>query len=273
VCYHNSSGVNMDNLEMQKIEEFVALCDDFIENDHDFAVRRIHQIIKSIGASEELFRFFQEKLSVFNFDETFANCFIKTDDGFETHLPDDEDALFCLAFCVLSDIDSAKINISQFVNNYFDFDEDDPMDNFAHLMVEPMKDVVARTYNIYSYTDTNKGDEDEQDEEMEEAGHEPEQPEQNSTALFEGLDHVLSACEEIATNYRDELEAINSPKTEYDDAKYIFGAIITACREKNIELLNGLVIGLNYVAKKVKLIRSGVREISELIYDFYEQNC
>ena len=55
-----------------------------------------------------------------------------------------------------------------------------------------------------------------------------------------------------------------------DDLEFVVNSIIKACEKKDLMVINGLVIGLNYVSKKFKNVRHLVTDLNNLIYDYYE---
>lgn len=54
-----------------------------------------------------------------------------------------------------------------------------------------------------------------------------------------------------------------------DDATIIAEAIIEACELENLKLLNGLIIGFDRVAGKIKSIKFIYKELKDIIVDFY----
>ena len=57
---------------------------------------------------------------------------------------------------------------------------------------------------------------------------------------------------------------------ELDDVEFVVNSILKACEKRDLMVINGLVIGLNYVSKKFKNIRHLVADLNGLIYDYYE---
>ena len=55
-----------------------------------------------------------------------------------------------------------------------------------------------------------------------------------------------------------------------DDVEFVVNSILKACEKRDLMVINGLVIGLNYVSKKFKNIRHLVADLNGLIYDYYE---
>ena len=55
-----------------------------------------------------------------------------------------------------------------------------------------------------------------------------------------------------------------------DDLEFVLNSIIKACEKRDLMVVNGLVIGLNYVSKKFRNIRHLVSDLNNLIYDYYE---
>ena len=78
---------------------------------------------------------------------------------------------------------------------------------------------------------------------------------------------IQTVCDQMISALKYEKKR----KSEFDDAEFVINSIIESCNIKNLEVLNGLVIGLNYISKKVKSIKYGLEEVNELIYEFYNQ--
>ena len=55
-----------------------------------------------------------------------------------------------------------------------------------------------------------------------------------------------------------------------DDVEFILNSIVEACQKRDLMVINGLVIGLNYASKKYKNVRHLVDALNDQIYDYYE---
>ena len=89
-------------------------------------------------------------------------------------------------------------------------------------------------------------------------------------AQFPHLDELLS---EIVKSCNQMLAILKFEKkrTEVlDDLEFVLNSIIKACEKRDLMVVNGLVIGLNYVSKKFRNIRHLVSDLNNLIYDYYE---
>ncbi len=83
--------------------------------------------------------------------------------------------------------------------------------------------------------------------------------------------------------YFDEIEKLaNDMMTEIDystrlrsdireEAYIILDAIVNACEIQNLKILNGLVVGFDYVASNIKAIKFLYKEMKNVLVDFYEE--
>jgi len=84
--------------------------------------------------------------------------------------------------------------------------------------------------------------------------------------LDELLAEIVKSCNQILAILKFEKK-----RTEVlDDVEFVVNSIIKACEKRDLMVVNGLVVGLNYVSKKFKNIKASVIELNALIYDYYD---
>ena len=84
------------------------------------------------------------------------------------------------------------------------------------------------------------------------------------------MDELLVEIEKICNQIFAILKFEKKRTDELDDLEFILNSILQACTKRDLMVVNGLVIGLNYVAKKFKNVRHLVTELNNLIYGYYE---
>ncbi len=254
----------MDRGEQKKIQKFIADCNEFIEGRYLIAGKKINEILTDIATCKSLYNYFDDRLQDFDFERVFDRVF-ENGDG---KLASNEIVPF--VFCLLSDFDSDRINLNQFLSTYFNDREIDKLRLFSQALIVPFKNIIADSFNIdknlYLTDLQNLSKTEEQDEPEEQECEEIEEEDTLNTQL----DVLFKNCHEIALQIISTIDFIDSEREEYEDAEYVARGIISASELKNIECLNGLVIGLAYISKKLKPLRNSVQELSDLIYDFYE---
>ena len=85
------------------------------------------------------------------------------------------------------------------------------------------------------------------------------------------------------TTYFDEMKKlINDMMTEIDylprlkkeireEAYLILDAMISACELQNLKILNGLIVGFEYIAPSIKNIKFLYKELKKVLLDLYDE--
>ena len=84
------------------------------------------------------------------------------------------------------------------------------------------------------------------------------------------IENFILEVKKTAREILSRLKFENKKKDNLDDLEFVINALISACDSKNLLVINGLVISINYVSHKFKNVRYLVRDLNDLIYDYYD---
>ena len=87
------------------------------------------------------------------------------------------------------------------------------------------------------------------------------------------LPHIDELFDEIIKISNQILSMLNFEKRKNDitdDVEFLTSAIIKACQDGDLMVVNALVIGLKYASKKLKNIHSFVDDLNDMIFNYYE---
>ncbi len=85
------------------------------------------------------------------------------------------------------------------------------------------------------------------------------------------------------SKYFDEIKKLaNDMMTEIDyttrlrsdlreEAYIVLDAIVNACEIQNLKILNGLVVGFDFIASNIKVVKFLYKEMKNVLVDFYEE--
>ena len=266
----------MEKIELINIKNFIAKCNELLNGKYFSLEPKIEDILKSITESEQIYALIEDCLKDYDHKSMINRTFVidgNTNRG-RVDLPKDEVSVIALVFCILTDISEGRIKINQFLNTYFtDKTTNSEFTNFGLKLIAPFRNLIANAFGVSANASIKQVEEEriqfeneeseiETEEEIEEVVEEDENMELNELFI-----KIQTVCDQMISALKYEKKR----KSEFDDAEFVINSIIESCNIKNLEVLNGLVIGLNYISKKVKSIKYGLEEVNELIYEFYNQ--
>ena len=140
----------ISNKGLVTISSFMSSCDDLISGKFIFAVNKVSNILKAINESPELYEVISECLKNFNYEKEFGRAKVKLPTKKGTFkMPEDKTLIIPLVFCMLVEIQENKLDLKQFLADYFDSDDDkSEFENFAEQVVVPFKNAIAYLFDI-----------------------------------------------------------------------------------------------------------------------------
>ncbi|MBS7403984.1 MAG: hypothetical protein KIG13_01640 [Eubacteriales bacterium] len=76
----------------------------------------------------------------------------------------------------------------------------------------------------------------------------------------------------LANDMMAEIDYTTRIKSEIREEAYIIlDAIVNACEIGNLKILNGLIVGFDYVSSSIKSIKFLYKEMKNVLMDFYEE--
>ncbi len=259
----------METKNILDVEKFVVACNDMLSGKFLDLNKRLDKFLSVLTKSEDILDLLGECLDGFDEDTEFAKAFAldKKTGSAKVNLPVEDDKRLALCTTIFNDIINDKLNANQFLETYFKDNKITSMQNFLNKIIRPYRDTICKLFELspdLTIEDINKFKEEakiEQQEENEIVKEEDEFPH-----LDELLNEINKTCNQILSMLKFEKKRTDV----LDDVEFIVNSILKACDRKDLMVINGLVIGLNYVSKKFKSIKSFVSDLNNMIYDYYE---
>ena len=247
--------------ENVKIKTFFDACNEMIQGRFILSDIKISKILKAIANSEILYNLFADVLSDFKFKEEFekAKTSSKVNGGYFL-VPEQEEKIIALVFCILLEVDNQKMNLQNFVNDYFYSPEgyNISYSNFALSVLVPFKNAVLEL--LCCNEDGTPLDEDEMEEEVEEEYDE--EPCTEEKLLFANLRMSLNELLSVIGRSKINVE-------QKEELNIIINAMFEAIDLENLNIINALVIPLEYMIGKNKQVKFYYNDFKECLVQFY----
>ncbi len=244
-----------------KIKNFFDACNEMIQGRFILSDIKISKILKAIANSEVLYNLFAEVLSDFKFKEEFekAKTTNKVNGGYFA-VPQDDEKVIALVFCILLEVDNQKMNLQNFVNDYFYSPEgyNISYSNFSLSVLVPFKNAVLNVLGC-----NEDGTPVEEEEEVEETIEEEEaEPNHREKILFANL--RMSLNELLSVILRSKIN-----EEEKEELKIIINAMFEAIEMESLKIINALVIPLEHMIGKNKQVKFYYNDFKECLVQFY----
>lgn len=246
-----------------KIKNFFDACNEMIQGRFILSDIKISKILKAIANSEVLYNLFAGVLSDFKFKEEFENA--KTSNkinGGYFAVPQEEKKIIALVFCLLLEVDNQKMNLQNFVNDYFYSPEgyNISYSNFSLSVLVPFKNAVL---NILGCNEDGVPNEEEiTDENEEEVKPIEAEPNHREKILFANL--RMSLNELLSVIMRSKIN-----EEEKEELKIIINAMFESIEMENLTIINALVIPLEHMIGKNKQVKFYYNDFKECLIQFY----
>lgn len=139
--------IYLDELETQKIMNFIAHCNHFLDGKYLFATSKLKEINEDIRASKDLSLLKDECLDGFNASLFKTKCLVKlpTKNGTFTS-PTEKEDFIAIAFTFIDDICNEVVDYDNFTVKYFSSEKNE--NKFAKQIIEPLKLIVSKLFNL-----------------------------------------------------------------------------------------------------------------------------
>lgn len=137
----------LDELETQKIMNFIAHCNQFLDGKYLFATSKLKEINEDICTSKGLSLLKDECLDGFNASLFKTKCLVKlpTKNGTFTS-PTEKEDFIAIAFTFVDDICNEVVDYDNFTVKYFSSEKNE--NKFAKQVIEPLKLIVSKLFNL-----------------------------------------------------------------------------------------------------------------------------
>ena len=245
-----------------KIKNFFDACNEMIQGRFILSDIKISKILKAIANSEVLYNLFAEVLSDFKFKEEFENAKTpnKVNGGYFAVSGQDE-KIVALVFCILLEVDNQKMNLQNFVNDYFYSPEgyNISYSNFSLSVLVPFKNAVLNLLGCNEDGTPIKEEEEEVEPEEEEI---EEEPNHKQKILFANLKMSLNELLSVIIKSKISYE-------EKEELKIIINALFEAIEMESLIIINALVIPLEHMIGKNKQVKFYYNDFKECLVQFY----
>ncbi len=251
------------------VERFVVACNDVLTGKFLDLNKRLDKFLAVMTKSDDILNLLGDCLQDFNDELEFSKAFSvdKKSGAVRLALPSEDEKRLALCVTIFNDLISDKLNVNQFLETYFKDSKLTPTQNFLDKIVKPFRDCICKAFELPTNLTAedvvrHENEQAPKAEVKEEAAPEEEEfPQQNK--LFED---IVKDCNQILSILKFEKKRTDV----LDDVEFVTNSVIKACERKDLMVVNGLVIGLNYVSKKFRNVRAVVQNLNDIIYDYYE---
>ena len=262
----------MEEFDRVAVENFVLSCNDMLSGKFLDIDRKLASVMNAITKSDDILTFLADAITDYDEEKGFESAFSldpKTKNG-KVLLPQNEKERVALTVTIFNDIQSGKINSTRFLETYFKDGRLAPTQNLLEKIIKPFRDIICKNFGVKE--DITKEEIEEhkrlqaERRQEEKANEEVEEFEEQ----FPEIDNLMIEVKKTAREILSRLKFEKKKKDNLEDFEFILNALITACDSKNLMIINGLIIGINYVSHKYKNVRYLVDDLNNIIYDYYD---
>ncbi len=296
----------MEQNQKADITEFITACNEFIEGRFILADIKISKILRSISTLKEVYNLIAESLINYDFQREFKRVKESSIGKGNSHLelPLDNQQIIPLVFSMLVEIDSKKMNFDTLLSSSFALanTQKEEYELFSKYVILPFRNAIAQIFGVdaknYVFEEKiveeeiniidkklkeieeldielakkNMIDEQldavnsenvatkiEEENNMEQQKHFSNDEETN--LLFSRISRMCGIIESKTSNIRDTLKKSN--------INLVVDALIESCLLKNKKIAVALILSLNLVAHRERVIKQELKEINNICYEFY----
>lgn len=258
----------METKNILDVEKFVVACNDMLTGKFLDLNKRLDKFLTLMTKSEDIIDLLGVCLEDFDEDVEFEKAFSldKKTGVSKVSIPTDDKQKLALCVTVFNNIINDKINANQFLETYFQDRKVTPMQNFLEKIVRPYRDTICKIFELDTNITVDDIKRQIETDELVKKAEEKQAEEEQFPQLDALLEEIVKACHQILAILKFEKKRTDV----LDDVEFVVNSILQACERRDLMVINGLVIGLNYVSKKFKNIRGFVTDLNSLIYDYYD---
>ncbi|NCB48568.1 MAG: hypothetical protein EOM55_02970 [Clostridia bacterium] len=297
----------MEQNQKIDISDFITSCNEFIEGKFILADIKISKILRSISTLKEIYNLIAESLINYDFEREFKKIKDSSVGKGSNHLelPLDNQQIIPLVFSMLVEIDSKKLNFDTLLSSSFPIanTQKEEYELFSKYVILPFRNAIAQIFGVdaknYIFEEKIVEEEiniiDKKLKEIEELDLE--------LVKKNEIDKQLEAvnAENVASKIEEEdlLEQQNSKKANDEEISLLFSrisrmcgiiesksigikdtlkksniylivdALIESCAIKNKKIAVALILSLNLVAHRERVIKQELKEINNICFEFY----
>lgn len=262
----------MEEFDRVAVENFVLSCNDMLSGKFLDINKKLASVMNTITQSDDILSFLADAITDYDEDSGFESAFMldpKTKIGKVT-LPQNEKERVALTVTIFNDIQSGKINITRFLETYFKDGRLTPTQNFLEKIIKPFRDIICKNFGVKEDVTEEEVKEHMKEDASKQREEKKLEEEKEFEEQYPEIDNFILEVKKTAREILSRLKFEKKKKDNLEDFEFILNALITACDSKNLMVINGLIIGINYVSHKYKNVRYLVDDLNNIIYDYYD---
>ena len=251
----------METKNILDVERFVLDCNNMLSGKFFDLTKRLEKLLDVMGESDDILDLLADCMDGFDEDAEFDKAFSldKKTGATKVSIPSDDKKRLALGVTLFNNLVSKKINENRFLETYFQDRKLTPTQNFLEKVLKPYRDSICKILAVNP--EITEIEVKKHAEELE-----PEEVKEEFPHLNELLEEISKSCNQILSLLKFEKRRTDN----LDDAEFVIGAILKECENKDLMVINGLIIGLSYVTKKFKNVKHLVEGLNDLVLNYYD---
>ena len=248
----------------EQYEAFCNACDDLRASKIILADAKVSKILRSVVSCPSLVEIIGDALVGYNYANELGKCTTTDLEGNKhINLPPEPYRVIALVFSILTEFDTRRLDLQEFVEQYFHADTiQESFVRFCEEMVVPFCNFLCEWvgYKTGKKEETVSENEEVVDmrEDTNECGID------SVEALFADLKIILNQIKETVT-LDTKIKA-----DRLDDLNITLDALQESLELKNFKILNALLISLNNMLSPIKSVRFYNMELQNRLAKFYD---
>jgi len=253
----------------EQFQIFNEACDELQNSKIILADAKVSKLLRSIVSSPNLVEIIGNALVGYNFENEFSKCVSKTADGVTSlTIPAEPYKVVALVFSLLTEFDSHRIDLQEFILNYFKTGNlTKSFEHFNKELIAPFQHYMNKFAGQDDDSEPTQLDLEEaitNDADVEETSQEVDDKD-TPTKLFADLKVIFEQIQEtVQSDSRLRQE-------QKDDLNITIEALLETLRLKNFKLLNALLISLNNMIGNLKSTKYYHQELQNRLAKFYNE--
>ena len=257
----------MEAKNILDVEKFVVASNDMLSGKFLDLNKRLEKFLSVMTKSEDILALLSECIENFDEEVEFTKAFSLDKNGEAIiDIPTDDHKRLALSVTIFNNIANKKLNATQFLDTYFQTPNQSGLQRFLDEIIKPFRDIICKIFELQTDITIDDIKKQIEAEKMEKEESDKKAEQEQFPHLNELLAEIEKTCNQILALLKFEKKRTD----ELDDVEFIISSILEAKEKRDLMVINGLVIGLNYASKKFKNVRHLINDLNNSIYDYYE---
>ncbi len=243
---------------MERYKLFVDACEELKNAKLIIADAKISKVLREVLACPEFVEIIGKSLVGYSFENDLKALKNDNSYGIGSSINREPYKMIALAFSLLSEIDAKKIDLQEFIDDFYAEETlADSFNRFNKEIVEPFENYLLNWVGASNL----QAEEDVVEEENEILIKRKEK--YTMEQLFEDLGIIFNQIREtIALDRKIKQDRI-------DEINITINALVESMKLKNLKIMNALVISLNYLVEPIKSVKYYNMELQNRMAEFY----